>query len=87
MSTGRTPDLPEAEKEPGEGEQQTRSGPKAKAKAGKVVIGGCSLLVVGIGLVATMFLGFSRSADNAEYSYETVVVGPHEEFLLEIEAE
>lgn len=87
MSTEESPVTPEAEEVPGDDDLQTGSGPNTTRKAGKVLVGGCALMVVGVALVATLFVGFARSADKAEYSDETLVVGPHEEYLLEIEAE
>jgi hypothetical protein len=87
MMIETTPEPFEAERETEESEQQPANVPKANRKAAIAVILGVVLLVIGCVLVAMLFLAFSRSAVDAEYSHGTVVVGPDEEHVLEIEVQ
>lgn len=82
-----THELTEEKSKPDEAEQQPSNGPKANRRAALAIIVGLVLIVAGIVLVAMLFLAFNRSAADAEYSYETVVAGPHEEHVLEIEVQ
>ena len=79
-------DLAESDGACEKGEQQMDHSQSADHKSTKLLIGGIVALLLGAVLVAVVFLSSSRSATDAEYSYETVVVGADQNAVLEIEA-
>jgi hypothetical protein len=84
MTVEYAPEEPEAEREL-ETSEQGEERAKANRKVAIAVIVGLVLIVTGCVLVATLFVAFDRAARDAEYSQETVLIGPLEEHVLEID--
>jgi len=84
MTVEYAPETPGAGREPEASEQQEERA-KANRKVAIAVIVGLVLTVTGCVLAAMLFIAFERAAEDAQYAHETVLIGPHEERVLEID--